>query len=222
MGKKLNLKGKKFNNLLIIKQIGLNKENKAVWECLCDCGNKTTAVSSRLVRGAVKSCGCRRGLANVKRCTKHGQSKAYNHTVELTAWQNMKIRCYNKKNSHYHSYGGRGIIVCDRWLGKRGFENFFKDMGSRPSRRYSIDRFPNKNGNYESTNCRWATPKQQAANKTTNRWIEYRGKIMILSDWARSLKCRPNQLSYFIKKGKNIGDVKAFLKSKKYGKKKTA
>jgi len=76
----------------------------------------------------------------------------------------MKQRCRNKNAPDYHRYGGRGIAICDRWL--NSFENFLADMGERPSG-MTLDRYPEKDGNYEPGNCRWATPKQQAANRHT-------------------------------------------------------
>ena len=88
------------------------------------------------------------------------------NTPEYRTWYGMKQRCYNPKHCKFQRYGGRGIIIHERWLGDEGFKNFLSDMGSRPSAVHSIDRFPNKDGNYEPGNCRWATPKQQAENRT--------------------------------------------------------
>jgi hypothetical protein len=76
----------------------------------------------------------------------------------------MKLRCASKNNPKYHRYGGRGIVVCARWLGPQGFQNFLEDMGPRPGLGYSLDRKDN-DGNYEKDNCRWATPLEQANNK---------------------------------------------------------
>lgn len=74
----------------------------------------------------------------------------------------MKSRCYNKNNISYKNYGDRGIKVCDRWL--NSFENFLKDMGEKPSDKHSLDRI-DISGGYEPSNCRWATPEEQAVNK---------------------------------------------------------
>jgi hypothetical protein len=77
----------------------------------------------------------------------------------------MKQRCYNSNHKSYKHYGGRGITVCDKWLGKQGIINFINDMGPKPTPLHSIDRYPNNDGNYEPNNCRWATSEQQIHNR---------------------------------------------------------
>ncbi len=94
----------------------------------------------------------------------------------------MIQRCTNPNVERYPSYGGRGIKICERWL--NSFENFFEDMGERPSKDHSIDRIEN-DGDYNKDNCRWGTEEMQVRNKSTNRWLEYNGEKMILEDWAR-------------------------------------
>ncbi len=85
----------------------------------------------------------------------------------------MKDRCLNINNQYYYNYGGRGIIVCDRWL--NSFENFYADMGPKPTNDHSIDRYPNGDGNYEPGNCRWATSREQNNNRRDNVIINYNG-----------------------------------------------
>lgn len=108
--------------------------------------------------------------------TKHGMAQ----TPEFTAWVNIRQRCYNPKNPKYPEYGGRQITVCDRWRGENGFENFYADMGDRPSPKHSIDRYPDNDGNYEPDNCRWATATEQARNKRNTVALETsKGKVSL-------------------------------------------
>ena len=109
----------------------------------------------------------------------HGMS----NTPEHVAWQQMIWRCSNSKLKDWPRYGGRGIKVCERWV--QSFSNFLADMGLRPSAGHSVDRFPDKDGNYEPANCRWATPKEQANNRRSNRIVCYHGCLMSLTSAVR-------------------------------------
>lgn len=97
-------------------------------------------------------------------CFTHGDTVHGKIRPEFRAWVGAKTRCYDQKNPRYPHYGGRGIKVCDRWLGANGYVNFLADMGRKPSRKHSLDR-RNNDGNYEPDNCRWATKKVQAQNR---------------------------------------------------------
>ena len=88
---------------------------------------------------------------------RHGHAIPGHESRTYRSWQSMNQRCNNPKASFYNRYGGRGILVCKRW---KHFENFLADMGERPVGT-TLDRYPNNDGNYELTNCRWATPEQQ-------------------------------------------------------------
>jgi hypothetical protein len=94
----------------------------------------------------------------------------------------MKTRCYNIKSTGYEDYGGRGIIVCERW--KNSFSNFLEDMGKRPSIRHTLDRYPNVNGNYEPDNCRWATWEEQARNRRNSVVLEIDGVKKPMPEWC--------------------------------------
>lgn len=112
---------------------------------------------------------------------KHGHSCRGGTTTTYRSWRQMLSRCYYAKNDpSFQDYGGRGITVCDRW---RDFRNFLTDMGDRPEG-FTLDRFPNVNGNYEPGNCRWATMKQQAVNRRSNRLITFNGETKALQTWA--------------------------------------
>lgn len=188
-----DLTGKRFGRLSVISRYGTDKPVR--WNCVCDCGKERVVWTINLKKGDSQSCGCLRDEINSKHNRTHGHSIGGKTTPEFRAWASMKSRCYNVNLDDYSHWGGRGIIVCDRWLDKEnGFLNFFEDMGERPSPKHSIDRFPDTNGNYFKENCRWATKKEQQGNTTRNVCIEYVGKKMILSDWAGFFKVTPSTL----------------------------
>jgi hypothetical protein len=110
----------------------------------------------------------------------------------------MKQRCYLTSSVAYKDYGARGITVCDRW--KDSFENFYADMGPRPSNLYSLERGRNEEG-YSPDNCHWATWDEQMNNTRRNRWIEVKGKRQTITQWARQLGIDPSTIRTRLKKG---------------------
>lgn len=111
---------------------------------------------------------------------KHGMC----YTPEYYTWTCMKYRCSNPRDASYPLYGARGIKVCDRWLGKNGFQNFYADMGPRPGPNYSIDRVDN-DGPYSPDNCRWASAADQTNNRRVTIKIEIDGVVKSLTEWSR-------------------------------------
>ena len=154
---KTDLLGKKFGKLLVVEFIGprrtSNRKTYNTWKCLCDCGAEKILERRSLTSIGTLSCGCTRGADGV---TKHPLYPTY---------KTMRSRCCNKSHRGYLDYGGRGIMVCDRWLEPNGagFRNFLEDMGEKPSEKHSIDRI-DVNGNYCKENCRWALPSLQSFN----------------------------------------------------------
>jgi hypothetical protein len=142
---------------------------------------------------------------------KHGQTNKYGCGREPTymSWTCMKQRCYNKKHVAYNRYGGKGIMVCERWF---SFLNFLEDMGTRPLGK-QLDRIDN-NKDYCKDNCKWSTPKEQANNRSNNKLIEYCGIKKSLSQWANYFKINPFTLKSRLNLGYTFKEALTFEKGK--------
>lgn len=170
-----DITGKVFGRLTAVAPI----QNKPVkWLCICLCGTECTPAVSNLSNGHTQSCGCLQIERTSAATTTHGNR----HTPEYNTYASMKSRCHNTKNKSYNLYGDRGIKVCFRWL--LSFENFLNDMGPRPSPRHGIERH-NNDGNYEPSNCSWELPHVQQNNKRSNVFLEFSGRRLTVSQWAR-------------------------------------
>ena len=188
----------RFGRLLVIGQ--WQAENgEQMRLCRCDCGKEVTTRRAYLIKGKKKSCGCLSRELAAARCaarTTHGHARGGVETPTYRTWHSMVSRCTSKSHSAYYKYGARGITVCERWL---RFEHFLADMGERPIGT-TIDRIDGTKG-YELANCRWATPKQQANNVSSNLVIEANGKRQTASAWSRDTGIPMYQLHRRIKAG---------------------
>lgn len=181
MGKPLNdLQGVQFGSLTVLK-LGRSKGNGAWWICQCKCGKHKEIRASDMVQGKVNSCGCEHKERIAKANITHGKT----NTKTYSMWLAMRNRC-NRVNQ---DYSARGITYDKRW---DSFETFYLDMGEAPEG-MSLDRI-DVNGNYEKSNCRWATREQQANNTRANVFIEYNGKCQTLAQWAKELNMNYDKL----------------------------
>ena len=162
----------RFGRLVVVERaenkVSKSGKNIICWLCFCDCGNMKIVLGGSLKAGKTISCGCYHKEIASKNLRTHGLKR---HEL-YPSWLNLKQRCTNPNNPYYANYGGRGIVVCGRWM--QSFENFLEDMGERPSDKHSIDRIDNDKG-YFPENCRWATRSEQNMN-TRNRKDNTSGK----------------------------------------------
>ena len=177
--------GIRFGRLVAIRPCGKDKNRNILWECVCDCGNKTVVSAASLRK--TRSCGClgRELIAN--RNYSHGRSDQKLYKV----WAAIKQRCTNPKNSRFSDYGGRGINLCHEWL---DFEPFFRwaiENGYKNG--LEVDRIDN-DGGYSPDNCRIVERKQNQRNKRDNHFIEFANKRLTISDWAERVGTSPKTI----------------------------
>lgn len=165
MSRVKDLRGKRFGRLTVIERTDNDKNGRARWLCECDCGTVSVKTGKLLLNGHCKSCGCGEYENRVKNVTSHRLS----HTRLYRIWKGIKQRCYYTKHKDYHYYGGRGIIVCEEWL--NNFESFYKwAITHGYKNNLTIDR-KDVNGNYEPSNCRWATYSEQRLNQRPRKRV---------------------------------------------------
>lgn len=191
MGQLIDLTGMKFGRLTVISRAD-RKGYSAYWLCRCECRNTTIVRSCKLRSGWTQSCGC----LQRESVTTHGHKGERIYRI----WRCMLNRCYYH-DSTYEQYGARGIRVCDEWRGDDGFIKFYNwSMENGYNDELSIDRI-DVNGHYEPSNCRWATPKEQANNRRNNIHLTIDGEIKTITQWAEVSGVNPGTIRSRHRKG---------------------
>ena len=197
MSKYEDLTGRKFGRLTVLRRAPSrrygkkNKRAQVFWLCQCECGNEIEVRANGLKTGNTRSCGC---LYKT-----HGLTG----TPTYSSWVNMIGRCTSPTDKCWALYGGRGIKVCDRWA---SFENFYVDMGERPSQSHSLDRI-DADKDYSPENCRWATPMEQANNRRNSRKLTLDGVTLTVAQWARLKGIAVSTIAYRLSKGWTAQEV---------------
>lgn len=175
-----NLKGMRFNRLVVLEEAGRSKEGRVIWLCRCDCGKLHKTLGKYLLNGDATSCGCRKLQILAETTTKqtiHNMSGSRIYQI----WNGMKERCYNSKADCYKNYGGRGVGVCKEWMNFEGFYEWAMRNGYDDN--LTIDRI-DSDRDYEPENCRWADKKLQANNTRRNHRLTYKGVTRTMAEWA--------------------------------------
>lgn len=183
-----DLGGQRFGRLSVIER-AQTSEKRVMWLCLCDCGNKKIVQANHLVEGSTLSCG---------KCADAKNSRLYR-----SVWNKIFQRCYNPRNKDFPNYGGRGISVCEEWRDYVAFRDWALSNGYNPDAvqgECTLDRI-NVNGNYEPSNCRFVSVKDQNRNKRNNHFVTYKGETHTIAEWSEITKISANALYNRINRG---------------------
>lgn len=194
-GNSADMIGKSFGKLTVVSCVGKNKHRQLMYECLCECGNKSVVVGNDLRSGHTTNCGCVRKQKLVERNYKHGGR----YTRLYSIWRSMLNRCNNPKNINYKYYGGKGITVCDEWV--RDFSVFQEwALSNGYVEGLTIDRI-NNNESYCPSNCHFITMFDQSRNKSTTHNITINGVQHCLTDWANIMGISEGTICTRIRRG---------------------
>lgn len=201
-----DVSGKKYGRLTAIRKAGIKEyksgKKRVVWECKCECGNTIFTTAYLLEKGKTRSCGCYHKEIASKVHKKHGESNSPLYCV----WKQLRYRCERQSHKQYKNYGGRGIKVCESWSNSfASFRDWAMSNGYR--RGLSIDRI-DVDGNYEPSNCRWITMKDQQNNRRNNHRVTYKENTYTISELAVEI-CVPYNTLYNIlyTNGMNVEDA---------------
>ena len=201
-----DLTGKMYGRLQVLKTFLKETEDKigarSFCKCLCTCGKTVDVAATNLKSGKTTSCGCKRSRSNLTINGVKISSRAF--PGEYSSWQSMQSRCYDEASTSYKHYGGRGIKIYQEWI--NSFETFILDMGVKPTPSHQIDRI-NNDGDYAPGNCKWSTPKEQAANRSSSLRVVWKGEVHSLKEWAIKLGINYNTISTRYHSGKPLEEV---------------
>lgn len=196
MAKFKDLTGMMFGKLTVIevsRKVQSGNRKRYYWNCKCVCGKTKEVRTDCLTSGDVKSCGCIKKEQDKINLTKFHRHKLSNTNL-WHVYYGILHRCYNTKDTHYANYGGKGVVICEEW--KESFDNFVEwAFSSGYKQGLQIDRIDN-DGNYEPSNCRWVSLKENCRNRGSNILVEYNGKLVTLVELSEILK-RPYKEVYY-------------------------
>lgn len=195
-----DISGQRFDRLLAVGPVGMNRHKMILWLCRCDCGNESIVIGIMLRSGHTRSCGCFAADRRKEWNTTHGMTDTPLHIV----WKGMKARCENPASVNFKHYGGRGISIYEEW--SRSFEAFRDYVTQLPNYGepgYTLDRIDNDQG-YRPGNVQWATQAEQNRNTRRSNLIAYRGETKCLTDWAIHLSMKTETLRNRLSRGWDI------------------
>jgi len=193
--------GERFGRLVVAEMVRHDvKRGAYFFSCVCDCGKLSVVREDCFRTGNTRSCGC---LQPESVHVTHGMHSTRTYRI----WAGLVSRCKNMTGKKAHLYAAKGIRVCKDWL---IFDGFLRDMGQAPEG-MSIERVDGS-GNYEPSNCRWATPKEQANNTSKNRIVSYGERNMTISQWAEETGIKANTLVYRLRRGWAIDRALGYAK----------
>lgn len=189
----IDLTGQLFGRLTVLRMASRPEDSRVFWECKCSCGMRRVIRGYTLRSGRSLSCGCLRTEVVIKRNTKHGLTR----NKYYPTWRDMMHRCYNENNENYVHYGARGIAVCDEWKNVESFIEWCKAREPIP-RSYTIDRYPDNNGDYSPANCRFSSKSQQNRNTRRTFFVYLNGEKISFIDLVE----RNKSVTYEVARGR--------------------
>jgi hypothetical protein len=193
---RIDLANQRFGDWLVLSHIA----NTPNWFCRCrGCGTERPVHGGNLRSGGSKGCGCKKAERISAGNTNHGHAAGGTTSLTYHSWRNMLMRCYTPTHSAYVTYGGAGVIVHQPW--RDSFARFVADVGERPSRKHTLDRYPDKIGNYVPGNVRWATRSQQNNNRNNNHVLEIGGRSLTIAEWSADTGVAWHTIAQRLKRG---------------------